>query len=102
VSNPSRDTGPVHAEPLLEVKSVDDEKRAAACRAVLDYLARNPRASDSLSGIATWWLRGAGVRVTDAALESALESLVEDGRILRRPLPDGTVLYAAADGGREE
>lgn len=83
------------------MKSVDDEKRAAARRAVLDYLAQNPRASDSLAGISTWWLRGSGVRVTDAALEAAMESLVEEGRILRRPLPDGTILYAAADGGRE-
>ena len=79
------------------MRSDDDAKRAAARRAVLQYLARNPRASDSAAGIASWWLRGDGVRVSDAALDAALESLVAEGRIARRRLPDGTVLYAAAD-----
>lgn len=80
------------------MRSADDAKRAAARHAVVAYLAQNPRASDSVAGIGSWWLRGEGVRVTDAVLEETLESLVTEGRISRRRLPDGTVLYAAAEG----
>lgn len=78
------------------MRSVDDAKRAAARRAVVQYLAQNPQASDSVAGIASWWLRGEGVRVTHDLLRETLESLVVEGRISRRRLPDGTVLYAAA------
>ena len=54
----------------------DDEKVA---KAILAYLDDHPHASDTLEGIAEWWLMRHQVRVTVGTLERALQRLSEQG-----------------------
>ena len=46
---------------------------------LLGYLRANPAASDTVEGIAQWWLRGQGVNVRKATVEIALKELVTSG-----------------------
>lgn len=57
------------------------------------YLAGNPHAADTLSGIQTWWLSGAPSGVTLEELGDALRILVQRGALQRRRLPDGTQIF---------
>ena len=59
--------------------------------AVLSYLDLHPDAADTLMGIARWWLDLPPRRLP--RLAAALERLAEQGRLGRRVLRDGTVVY---------
>lgn len=63
-------------------------------RQIVDYLKRNPYAADGVRGIREWWLRDDN-DVDVALVEQALEQLLVEGRVMRRPLPDGGSLFAA-------
>jgi hypothetical protein len=72
---------------------MDVEQIARHIRA---YLGDHPNASDSLDGVARWWI-GAGPFTARAdAVQQALDQLVSGGFVSRRVLADGTVLYAGA------
>lgn len=47
--------------------------------AILDYLAEHPQASDSLVGIAEWWITRQQIRVEVDALKNVLNRLVVRG-----------------------
>jgi len=47
--------------------------------AILEYLAEHPRASDTLEGIAEWWIMRQQVRVEIKALEKVLGRLMKSG-----------------------
>ena len=65
---------------------------------VLMYLKLHPDASDTVEGIAHWWLR---LDLADAeALAAALDCLVESGLLERESGPDGTLRYRKAKRGR--
>lgn len=55
-----------------------DEDEAVE-RALLEYLAENPRAMDRLEGIAEWWLERPHSEAELAALLRVLRRLVERG-----------------------
>ncbi|GAC1634766.1 MAG: hypothetical protein NVS9B10_30910 [Nevskia sp.] len=74
----------------------DEALRVAIEAAVLDYVRRNPQASDTADGIRVWWLAGLGSGLRPALVESVLEAAAMNGRLRRLTLPDGSVLYAAA------
>ena len=61
--------------------------------AVLEYLALHPHAADSAEGVARWWLVP---RITAAQsdVEQVLDRLVDEGRLRRVRLADGTTLYS--------
>lgn len=65
-SNPNEDT-PLHEEELTD--------------AVLKYLAENPRASDTLEGIAEWWIMRQRVRAEVKTLAKVLHRLTKTGRL---------------------
>jgi len=69
------------------------------CREIARYLAAYPQASDTVAGISGWWLAEPPESVVQQDLEAALELLVRQGRLMRRTLCDGTVLY---QGGTPE
>lgn len=45
----------------------------------MNYLAENPHASDTLEGIAEWWIMRQQVRVEIDTLENALHQLINGG-----------------------
>jgi hypothetical protein len=67
--------------------------------AITQYVDSHPLASDTLAGIAEWWLPR-DMRPTSLELEDALDELVVEGILRRRELPGGTKLYSAGDAGR--
>ena len=46
---------------------------------ILGYLAEHPQASDTLKGIAEWWIMRQQVRVEVETLKSVLRELIESG-----------------------
>jgi hypothetical protein len=63
---------------------------------ILDYLAKHPGATDSLQGVATWWLKGHRSSGELKELMMALQALTKEGRITRTKLADGLVSYKLA------
>ena len=74
---------------------MDFEKRsrkAAMCllekeqiaRAILSYLARNPKAQDTLPGIIEWWLLDHQIRTRTAEIKTVVDELVAERLILKR------------------
>jgi len=58
------------------------------------YVSEHPEAGDTVDGISQWWLEGH--RGSPAELQQALDYLVENVRLSRIVLADGTVIYARA------
>ena len=62
---------------------------------ILGYLARFPRAGDTLPGVARWWLQ-ATADAPPELVQAALDRLVTAGHMTRTQGPDGNLHYAAA------
>lgn len=60
------------------------------------YVDSHPHAADTVSGIRRWWLPSAAREAPLADVESALDSLVNVGKLRRRCLPGGGSVYSAA------
>lgn len=60
------------------------------------YLANHPNASDSLEGVQRWWLAEGAVEAPGPTVQQALDRLVKKGTVVRKLLPDGTVVYAGS------
>ena len=58
------------------------------------YVSEHPEAGDTVDGISQWWLEGHGGSPDE--LQQALDYLVENVRLSRIVLADGTVIYARA------
>lgn len=71
------------AEPVLPQPSRyppgDPQREADLAHCVLDYLAEHPQATDTLEGIAEWWVMREQVRVDVKLLERVLHRLTEQG-----------------------
>ena len=52
-------------------------------KAILDYLAELPLASDTLEGIAEWWIMRRQIRVEVNKLRKVLDQLIERGFLER-------------------
>ena len=78
------------------------ERRAAIRRAVLDYVAKHPRASDALAGICAWWLPKEGVIERAGLVEEVLDALVEEHQLRRVRLADGTLIYSGPEPDRQD
>lgn len=61
---------------------------------VLAYLARHPTASDTVEGIARWWL-SAAAPASEALVQLGLDRLAAAGRLRRTVGRDGAVRYSA-------
>jgi hypothetical protein len=60
---------------------------------VVRYLLRRPDATDTVQGIARWWLSGRFANRGIAEVEAALSDLVADGLVLTRRHGDGQLHY---------
>jgi hypothetical protein len=65
---------------------------------ILSYLTRNPRAQDTLSGIADWWLASELAEDSCAQVEEAVERLRAEGLLTVVEGADGRVRYGLAPG----
>lgn len=78
----------------------------ASAEAIRRYLQAHPHASDTVDGVLRWWLAPQQFTLPAEQVREALERLVAERIMVRRTLPDGTVIYAAAqrrpNGGNEK
>ncbi|MDZ7288481.1 MAG: hypothetical protein ONB44_00940 [candidate division KSB1 bacterium] len=68
------------------LSKLEQEKQMAD--AILGYLAEHPRASDTLEGIAEWWIMRHQVRVEVNTLERILRQLTNSGLLEKTGLGD--------------
>jgi hypothetical protein len=68
-------------------------RRSEVEESIIAYLSDHPRAGDTLDGVVRWWLPRQRFETARGRIETALERMVRDGRLLRRALPDGTFFY---------
>ncbi|MBU6398890.1 MAG: hypothetical protein KGS61_01100 [Verrucomicrobia bacterium] len=69
-------------------------------RQILDYLAANPAARDTLRGIAEWWVLKQRISEATPTILAAVASLVAQGKLSARSGPDGQVYFGSPTGGR--
>ena len=69
--------------------------RAEVRRAIIDYLTRHPRASDSLRGVVEWCYMALGTRPGEVLVQEVLDELLASGEISSVKLADGTRIYGA-------
>ena len=62
---------------------------------ILEYLARHPRAKDTIEGIVEWWLLEQRIVNAMRDVQQVLDQLVAEKLVLRQQGPDGTVHYSA-------
>jgi hypothetical protein len=60
------------------------------------YLLAHPNASDTLDGIARWWLSRQRQDDAKEIVQEALDLLVERGVVERRSMIDGVTLFRSA------
>ena len=61
---------------------------------ILDYLARNPAAQDTLTGIIEWWLLSQTIVQATAEVEMAVKNLLAANKLTAHPGSDGQVYYS--------
>jgi hypothetical protein len=60
---------------------------------ILDYLARQPGAQDTIDGILHWWVLDAHIRKWAPKIAKTVAELVEQGFLEQRRSADGNVFY---------
>jgi len=63
------------------------------------YLADHPNATDSLEGVQRWWLLRGAVEAPGPSVQQALDLLVREGAVIKKILPDATIVYAGSHRG---
>jgi hypothetical protein len=72
-----------------------DETIDRLMRAIVRYLDAHPNASDTLEGVARWWVASDAEHAPVDALQRALDLLTDRHVLTRRMLPAGRRSYAA-------
>ncbi len=73
-----------------------DEMIDRLTHAIVRYVNAHPNASDTLEGVARWWVASDAEHAPAALLQCALDVLTERHVLTRRLLPDGRRAYAAS------
>jgi hypothetical protein len=60
---------------------------------ILDYLARQPGAQDTIEGILHWWVLDSCIRTWTPKISKTVEQLVERGLLEEKPSSDGKIFY---------
>ncbi len=94
---PFRPAGTGSAKPpgVTEPKSLlglEEESRALAVR-VLEYLKRHPNATDTVAGIARFWMKSDLAATPRKEVERIVMELVEQGLMQRTLKADGEWIY---------
>ena len=64
--------------------------------AINRYLAARPNASETVEGIAKWWLLRQRYNDSKVLVQSALDLLIDEGIVAKSVMPDGKVMYRKA------
>ena len=60
---------------------------------ILDYLARQPGARDTIEGILRWWVLDSCIRKWEPRITKTVAQLVERGYLEEKPASDGKIFY---------
>jgi hypothetical protein len=60
---------------------------------ILEYLRTHPKASDTLEGIAEWWLLNQKIKFGIERVRAAIYVLLEEGSVIEIKGKDSTVRY---------
>ena len=63
---------------------------------ILEYLARQPDARDTIEGILQWWVLDSCIRNWSPKIAETVAQLVEQGFLQEKPSPDGKIFYRVA------
>lgn len=77
----------------------DDSQVARVAKEIETYLETRPDAADDLEGVRSWWIARQRFLEARRTVEAALDRLVEEGRVERRELGDGRVVYRGRSRG---
>jgi phosphatidate phosphatase APP1 len=79
-----------------------DETIDRLARAIARYVRAHPNASDTLEGVARWWVASEAEHAPLDFLQRALDTLADQQVLSRRVLPDGRQVYAAQSSADHE
>lgn len=74
-----------------------DEDISVLVRILAGYLRANPKASNTCEGVRDWWLGTRGGGATLRGVQEALDTLVEQGVVVRVVALDRKVRYRCAN-----
>jgi hypothetical protein len=77
----------------LDILCIDNEVESIAAE-IMAYLNERPMASDSLDGIAHWWLVQQAIAKNLTKVELALEKLASEGKISKTMNSSKTAIYS--------
>lgn len=72
---------------------VEDDVKSIAAE-IMMYLQQRPMASDTLDGIAHWWLVQQEIEKNIGQVEQALEQLTVEGKVSRKMNTGSKVIYS--------
>jgi hypothetical protein len=75
-----------------------EQEIADIARAIRRYLETHPQATDSVDGIARWWLLRQRYEKARADVQEALDGLEAAGVVARQAGSDGRVVYRLREG----
>jgi hypothetical protein len=81
-----------HGERLV-ADDLDEPRREALRRGIIQYLRLHPLAGDTPEGIVSHWLPATGYEDASELIEEVAALMVAAGELAARALPDGGVLY---------
>lgn len=92
------DVGVLHKHVVMTGPgSVEPDEVIALAREIESYLTEHPSASDSVEGIARWWLRRQRLQPALGQVQRALDFLVRSQRVRVRRNHEGTQLFSTTD-----
>ena len=77
-------------------------EESETARELLEYLAENPDAADTLEGIVEWWLLDRSIDRGIAKVKEVLEQMAARGLIVERKGSDARTRYQLNDERRRE
>jgi len=81
-----------HGDRLVKCMLIDPRLPSPAPE-ILDYLARQPGAQDTIDGILQWWVLDSCIRSWTPKIAKTVARLVERGFLEEKPSADGKIFY---------
>ena len=79
----------------------EDEVNSVAAE-IMTYLQERPMASDSLDGIAHWWLVQQAIAKNIDLVEQALDQLANEGKVSKKMNANNNTIYSLNSGNPDK